>query len=519
MDLGDALQAVGRSRLVRRGLFLTTSFVILVVLFYAEENHRGRTVWEGCQARLLRKGIQLDWHKLAPAEVADDENFAKTPFFAALFEYAPGTYTPRDLNAYNLVAGFAQFEEPYAEARRTTEVVPAMSLGLRINLAEVLRMVHKSKQRGSSKTSPAKAESSGERRETAVALLGALEQFRPVLDELQAASARPQSRFALNYAEQYPWGVAQPHLPVLERVSRVLAWRGAAELAADNAPAAAQDVELILDLAATIRSEPFRNSFFSRNAMLDNAKQVIWEGLADHLWSTNQLSDLESHLARISLRNLQPQVQLDRASGNCVFELVQKEPAIVKGWRFGPSLSEKARGFVLRNMPAGWMYLEQTAYQNRFDQCAAPAFDLEAERVHPQKIQQATQPSFALGHHRLLADLILQSTRFLCSRAALAQTEVNQSIIACALERYRLAHDQFPATLEELRSNGTFSLPLDVITGEPMKYHRTPDGQFVLYSVGWNEKDDGGKTVADPQTKAPNPDQGDWVWPVYPKPE
>jgi hypothetical protein len=34
-------------------------------------------------------------------------------------------------------------------------------------------------------------------------------------------------------------------------------------------------------------------------------------------------------------------------------------------------------------------------------------------------------------------------------------------------------------------------LPKDAITGESYRYRRTDDGQFVLYSVGWNEKDDG----------------------------
>ena len=46
------------------------------------------------------------------------------------------------------------------------------------------------------------------------------------------------------------------------------------------------------------------------------------------------------------------------------------------------------------------------------------------------------------------------------------------------------------------------------MTGEPYKYLRKEDGSFVLYSVGWNEKDDGGtsgKTLFDEEN-------GDWVW-------
>lgn len=81
-------------------------------------------------------------------------------------------------------------------------------------------------------------------------------------------------------------------------------------------------------------------------------------------------------------------------------------------------------------------------------------------------------------------------------------------IQTCALERYRLANGEFPETLESLAPRYIDRAPNDVIGGQPYKYRRTKDGQFMLYSVGWNEKDDGGvpgKTLFD-QT------QGDWVW-------
>jgi hypothetical protein len=50
-----------------------------------------------------------------------------------------------------------------------------------------------------------------------------------------------------------------------------------------------------------------------------------------------------------------------------------------------------------------------------------------------------------------------------------------------------------------------------------MKYRRTAEGKFVLYSFGRNEKDDAGKPALNPQTKAPDWMQGDWVWPSYPE--
>jgi hypothetical protein len=86
------------------------------------------------------------------------------------------------------------------------------------------------------------------------------------------------------------------------------------------------------------------------------------------------------------------------------------------------------------------------------------------------------------------------------------QTLANEAFIACGLERCRLARGQYPETLDALVPQFAEKVPHDVIGGQPLKYHRTADGQFVLYSIGWNGKDDGGvpgKTMA----------EGDWVWP------
>jgi hypothetical protein len=41
------------------------------------------------------------------------------------------------------------------------------------------------------------------------------------------------------------------------------------------------------------------------------------------------------------------------------------------------------------------------------------------------------------------------------------------------------------------------------------------DGTYLLYSVGWNQTDEGGKVVY--KTDSPKQidyDQGDWVWPT-----
>jgi hypothetical protein len=101
---------------------------------------------------------------------------------------------------------------------------------------------------------------------------------------------------------------------------------------------------------------------------------------------------------------------------------------------------------------------------------------------------------------------------------ARAQVWLDEARIACALERYRLAHGSYPATLDALAPACIDAVPHDPINGEPYRYRVGPDGTFLLYSVGWNQKDDGGVAVFTLPQGADEHDSpmkhGDWVWPT-----
>jgi len=105
------------------------------------------------------------------------------------------------------------------------------------------------------------------------------------------------------------------------------------------------------------------------------------------------------------------------------------------------------------------------------------------------------------------------------AKTATAQTYVDLARVACALERYRLANGDYPASLEMLSPKYLTQLPHDVINGEPLKYRRTANS-FLLYSVGWNETDDGGKVgLTEGRSHRFDADKGDWVWTYSPAAE
>ena len=502
-------------RLLRGCVGGVIAAVLLVTLFYAEENWRGRRAWTACQRALRAKDVDFNWHALAPPPVADRDNFAATPFFAALFDYAPGTHTPRDVAAYNRSAGFAETGAPYEELRRGSDPVPAMFERRRTDLAAALQLFQNTKARPN--TAAEVKPDNGHRSATAMALMGEFAKFNPVLDELRAASRRPQARFNFSYDESNSWRMPQPHLSVLKRVSNVLMLRASAELTLRNPDAAADDVRLIFKLTDSIRDEPFRSSLAARLAMLANARQIIWEGLADRRWSDAQLQDFESRFQELSLlRDLQRPLRVEQAVWNGVFDELHRHPAMVKNWQFGPGFWNGTLPYFFWLMPSGWMYQEQVSYHRAFEDQLLPALDVEAARTKPWLIYDAGHGSSPVWHHRLLSNLWLQYSGWLINQTAFAQTLNNQTVIACALERYRQTHGQFPETLEALSPQILTSIPSELAGGQPLKYQRTADGRFQLYSIGCNGKDDGGKVVLNPDGKTADLNQGDWVWPQYP---
>ncbi len=65
--------------------------------------------------------------------------------------------------------------------------------------------------------------------------------------------------------------------------------------------------------------------------------------------------------------------------------------------------------------------------------------------------------------------------------------------IAIALAAFHAKHNEYPASLDQLTSKYLGTLPEDHFVDQPLKYLKTDDG-YLLYSVGDNQTDNGGKS-------------------------
>jgi len=73
--------------------------------------------------------------------------------------------------------------------------------------------------------------------------------------------------------------------------------------------------------------------------------------------------------------------------------------------------------------------------------------------------------------------------------------------------KYKHRFGAYPGSLDVLRSKLKVDVPVDPMSGKDFVYKRQGDG-FLLYSIGANMRDDGGKSVTYPYGKDPD----DIVW-------
>jgi ABC-type transport system involved in multi-copper enzyme maturation permease subunit len=74
------------------------------------------------------------------------------------------------------------------------------------------------------------------------------------------------------------------------------------------------------------------------------------------------------------------------------------------------------------------------------------------------------------------------------------QAEVRCTIVALAVERYRLQHGRWPESLSALAPSPLPRIPTDPYDGQPLRYRQLADGA-VVYCVGPDGKDDGGRQL------------------------
>jgi hypothetical protein len=527
----------------KRFLFGLACFITLVALFYMEEDWRGKHDWEKFKREGEAKGEHFDFKDFVPPPVPDDQNFAMAPIWVESIKATLGPERARlwygdkfpDHDRTNFTERLLleiwhdreKLEEPSPGDWQKAELtdLKAWQAGYRAtNRTTDPRFFTNDFPVAPQPQSPAQD------------VLLALSKHDAAIEELRQASQLPYSRFPIEYDKDDPAEILLPHLAALKRGSQLLQLRAIAELQDGQTEKSFADIKLSLRLADSIRTEPFIITHLVRMAILKITLQPVWEGLAEHKWSDGQLAELDLELSKLDfLADYEHSIRGEPAAHIKLMDYLEQKRSRIRNFLNLISYDDYMRNVMNRFgemtkiylMPKGWFYQNEIVLAQMNQKWNVPMADDANQTVSPKTVLagDAAELNLRPARFNFFARLLLPSLGSYVKKAAYAQTSANLARVAIALERYRLAHGECPGSLDVLAPQFMEKIPHDVIGGQPLKYRREGDGQFVLYSVGWNETDDGGVVstnaagVTDGKSESPTRDisQGDWVWRYPPK--
>jgi hypothetical protein len=360
---------------------------------------------------------------------------------------------------------------------------------------------------------------------TAAEYLAWSAQFTNEFDLIRQALNRPFARMPGNYRPSFLTPTV--NMIMARIITQTLAQRAQCWLLAGQPEQALRELTLVHDLCRLLQPETNPSTTLV-SAMIDGAVtglyvDAIADGLRLHLLREPELVALERQLEGIDLPPLVLRgMQTERAAVCQVFEDLGPRKVVQSGLfafglppRNGFWFQLKSAGTVLLvAAPRGWVY-QNMALTARLKQRGMEAFDPHSRTISPGNVKSFENEYERVFSRRsaynFMAALATPNFSRAWQTAAKNQTRVNLALVACALERHRLARGEYPKTLASLVPEFIKAVPADIITGQTLSYSRDTTGAFVLYSTGWPESDSRVAVHANnPLTNAIP--VGAWVW-------
>jgi hypothetical protein len=237
------------TQIFKWALISLAALIILICLFFAEEDWRGKNDWESYKRQLEARGESLNWNDFIPPPVPDDQNFFKAPEMADWF------VTP-DSNEL-----IQRLQNPNTDAKITTKLAASNYLEWS-------------------------------------------EQFKGDFNQISEALQRPYYRMDGDYTQ--PLVAPIPNFQTMKYVSMTLAQRGNCYLTLRQPEKALDEITLLNNLRRVTEAAPSGKPMTLVAALLNSAVvgvyvTVITNGLQSHTWQEPQLATLEQQLRQINL--------------------------------------------------------------------------------------------------------------------------------------------------------------------------------------------------------------------------
>jgi hypothetical protein len=372
----------------------------------------------------------------------------------------------------------------------------------------------------------------------------ALAETAPELDAADEAAVAGPIQFDLDASRGR--AMLLPHLAALRHLESTLSSRMVVELHAGHADAAWTNALALTRLCSAWKVEPVGISEMVRFALTQIGFNAMWQALQGAGWPDEKLAALQHEWERADFfANLPDTVAFQRASDVAFCQQVRQEP-LAGGTPFSEIIRESIHSpsVAISAAKASWNAARYRSYGTYDDEKKLLLFHQQREQemrraiaaptwAEMRTLPGVTNPAIFISPYRSRFQMLnLQSLHSrlgaqgsgLLARAATAESERRIIVTAIALERFRQQHGAYPRTLAELAPEFLKSAPIDFMDGQPLRYRADQAGHFMLYSVGVDCADHGGRPVASglrsgrrpmlgaPGFAGPEPG-GDLVWP------
>ena len=476
----------GRIRAVaQRFLFVVAVLVTLAALVWTEENWRATRDWAACQQDMAARGERLDL-TAAYDPLPPGRNLAWAPLFTDSFEYTVDAASGQVTFPLGVKYRLPQLKYMPTSPEDDTRTGLASSLlfsvyrGERDDLRAWQAYYRQHAAFGLAPVSaaaplPAPAED----------VMVALRTFSTVLDDVErSATAMPEGVLA-----RAPASFGGGMYVAVRRIVQTLALRADAHLATGDTAAARHDLELIFWLRRATATEPrsLLNAAVGCNH-LEMALRVVWQGLLDRRWTADDLAAIQNRLQGLDLlADYRRGASGERANSLFLIDGMQDgRYKYADLFSPGDGWGARASAWALMHGPGGWLVQNRVAITRFYQDGLLGCVDVPTHRYHPEVMEAGlaeatricTQPVWPSRY--LLATGVPGFLRVV-ERCALAQTALDEAIVACALERYALAHGgSDPTDLSALMPDYLDHVPTSVMDGTPLRYTTNAGGRYRL---------------------------------------
>ena len=484
-------------------------FILLVGVFYLVENARGERARSSAKAGLAAAGESVDLRRFLVPTVFPAENFCATP-------------------------ALLRFEREWTDSATASSPLKFLDRFDRRPRFQTLQDRKPIDWEAFRAAAPKEFPllTAAEEPDAAKAVARHFVSQEAFFAELAAAArTRPHAQFSPPlYSHDgrsgIIWGLrrAEPFSVLFDAVEM----KARAALATGSPDEALGMLRVLWKFRQAMAVEPYRSAgFFSRLRLDEQASRVVLDGLRAHSWDDRQLLEIQEELAGRNLhREALEMVRWELADAwDFVDRLTGPNSAAFQELTGG--LETPGLKWIVRLAPRGWRHQTQAlaAYES-MDGRILPLrahgmlawYRAESERGARQ--ESGTQlPRYC----RLLLPTHWGARDWLARMVLFREIEARQLRLACALERHRLRHREYPGSLSRLDATFLSAIPLDV-DAQPMRYAFDPaSGQYRVWSVGVDGVDNwqGKPPVAppvDPRAKSsrrlrtPRPEEAlDWV--------